>query len=133
MGEKYGISDKVKFLGFRQDIAQILANVQIFTLISHWEGLPCTIIEAMRAGLPVVASDVGGVKEIVIDNETGYVIPRNDTQKLRQKLSYLIDNKKERIRMGKLACQEYESELTLKHMYDQTLAAYQEVIAQNPN
>lgn len=127
---RLGISDKVKFLGFRQDIAQILADVQIFTLISHWEGLPCTIIEAMRAGLPVVASDVGGVKEIVVDNETGYVVPRGNVQELCQKLSYLLNNEQVRISMGKLARQKYESQLTFKHMYDQTLATYKEVVAQ---
>ena len=128
--EQLGITKKVKFLGFRKDIAEILAEVQIFTLISKFEALPCTIIEAMRAGLPVVASDVGGVKEIVIDNETGYVVPRGNVQELRQKLTYLLNNEQVRTSMGKLARQKYESELTFKHMYDRTLATYQEVVAQ---
>ncbi|MBE9046245.1 glycosyltransferase family 4 protein [Pleurocapsales cyanobacterium LEGE 10410] len=126
--EQLGIDGKVKFLGFRQDVAQILAQVQIFTLISHWEGLPYTIIEAMRAGLPVVASDVGGVKEIVIDGETGYIIPRGDGETLRQKLNYLIDREGVRSNMGALGRQKYESQLTFKQMYDQTLTAYQEAI-----
>lgn len=127
--EKLGITKKVEFLGFRQDIAQILARVQIFTLISNWEGLPCTIIEAMRAGLPVVASDVGGVKEIVIDNQTGYIVPRGDVATLRQKLAYLIDNESARASMGILARQKYESGLTFRHMYDRTLAVYKQVLA----
>ena len=127
--EKLNIAKKVQFLGFRQDISQILAQVQIFTLISNWEGLPCTIIEAMRAGLPVVASDVGGVNEIVIDGQTGYVIPRGDAVTLRQKLAYLIDNESARTSMGILARQKYESELTFKHMYDKTLAVYEQVVA----
>ena len=122
--ENLGISNKVKFLGFRQDIAEILTEVQIFTLISNWEGLPCTIIEAMRAGLPVVASDVGGVKEIVVEAETGYVINQGDVEALHQKLSYLINNKQVREKMGKLARQRYESELTFEHMYQQTLEVY---------
>lgn len=128
--EQLGINQKVIFLGFRQDVAQILAQVQIYVLISNWEGLPCTIIEAMRAGLPVVASDVGGVKEIVIDGQTGYVIPRGDRQRLRQKLNYLIANEPARISMGIMARQKYESQLTFKHMYDKTIATYQEAIAQ---
>lgn len=128
--DRLGIRDKVKFLGFRQDIAKILADVQIFTLISHWEGLPCTIIEAMRAGLPVVASDVGGIKEIVINNETGYLVSRGNVQELRQKLTYLLNNEQVRVSMGKLARQKYESQLTFEHMYDQTLAAYQELVAE---
>lgn len=127
--EQLGISDKVSFLGFRQDIAEILAQVQIYVLISNWEGLPCTIIEAMRGGLPVIASDVGGVKEIVIDRQTGYVVPRGDIQALRQKLNYLIANEQARISMGIMGRQKYESQLTFKHMYDKTLNAYHQVIA----
>ena len=128
--EQLGMQDRVKFLGFHKDIAEILAQVQIFTLISNWEGLPCTIIEAMRAGLPVIASDVGGVKEIVTEDKTGYLIPDNDSDILRQKLSYLINNSQVRVRMGKLARQRYESQLTFKRMYDRTLAIYQDAITQ---
>jgi glycosyltransferase involved in cell wall biosynthesis len=128
--EQLGMSDRVSFLGFRQDIAEILAQVQIYALISNWEGLPCTIIEAMRAGLPVVASDVGGVSEIVLNGQTGYLIPRGDVQTLRQKLSYLLSNEQARISMGILARQKYESQLTFQQMYDKTLLTYQTAIAQ---
>ena len=115
---KLGIDNKVSFLGFRQDIAEILAEVHIYTLISHWEGLPCTIIEAMRAGLPVVASDVGGVKEIVLEGQTGYVVPRGDVATLKNRLSYLLENEPARISMGIMGRQKYESQLTFQHMYD---------------
>lgn len=128
--EQLNISHKVTFLGFRQDIAQILSTVQIFTLVSKFEALPCTIIEAMRAGLPVVASDVGGISEIVIDNETGYLIPNNDLKTLRQKLSYLINNEQARISMGIMGREKYESQLTFGHMYKQTLSIYQAAIAE---
>jgi len=128
--EKLGLSDRVSFLGFRQDIAEILAEVQIYALISHWEGLPCTIIEAMRAGLPVVASDVGGVKEIVIEGQTGYVVPRGDVATLKNRLNYLLGNEQARISMGIMGRQKYEAQLTFQHMYEQTLSAYQAVVAQ---
>lgn len=126
--EQLKIEHKVKFLGFRKDVAEILAGVQICTLISHWEGLPCTIIEAMRAGLPVVASDVGGVNEIVLDGQTGYVIPRSNARFLRQRLNYLVANEQARISMGIMARQKYESQLTFQHMYHRTLTTYQDVI-----
>ena len=112
-----------------KDLAQILADVQIYTLISNWEGLPCTIVEAMRAGLPMIASDVGGVKEIVIEDETGYVIPGGDRETLQQKLLYLIKNEQIRTSMGESARKKYESQLTFEHMYDQTLATYREIVA----
>ncbi|MEL7418341.1 MAG: glycosyltransferase family 4 protein [Cyanobacteria bacterium J06555_3] len=128
--EQLGMSEQVSFLGFRQDIAELLAEVQIYALISNWEGLPCTIIEAMRAGLPVVASDVGGVKEIVLDGHTGYVVPRADVATLRQKLSYLLGNQQARISMGIMGREKYQSQLTFQHMYDKTLAVYEAAIAQ---
>ena len=124
-----GLEERVSFLGFRSDIAEILAEVQIYTLVSHWEGLPCTIIEAMRAGLPVVASDVGGVKEIVIEGQTGYVVPRSDVAALKERLSYLIAHQPARISMGIMARQKYESQLTFKHMYDKTLSVYEAAVA----
>ncbi|MEL6494402.1 MAG: glycosyltransferase family 4 protein [Cyanobacteria bacterium J06623_7] len=125
---RLNMSDRVEFLGFRQDIAEILSQVQIYTLVSNWEGLPCTIIEAMRAGLPVVASDVGGVKEIVLDGQTGYVVDRGDAVTLSQKLSYLISNPAARISMGIMGRQKYESQLTFQHMYEQTLSAYKSAL-----
>ena len=126
--EELGMSSKVSFLGFRTDIAEILAQVQIYTLVSNWEGLPCTIIEAMRAGLPTIASDVGGVREIVLEGQTGYVIPRGDVDTLRQRLKYLIDNQQARIGMGIMGRHKYESQLTFNRMYAKTLAAYQTAI-----
>ena len=128
--EQLEISHKVKFLGFRKDIAQILAKVQIFTLISQFEAFPCTIIEAMRGGLPVVASNVGGISEVVTDQQNGYLIPRRDVQTLRQKLNYLVNNESARISMGIIGRQKYESQFTFKHMYDKTLKVYYEAIAQ---
>jgi len=72
---KTGLADRVLLTGDRLDIPDIMADFDIFALLSRWEGLPLTIIEAMLAGLPVVASDVGGVKELVRDGETGLLIP----------------------------------------------------------
>jgi glycosyltransferase involved in cell wall biosynthesis len=82
----------------------------------------------MRAGLPVIASDVGGVSEIVLDGQTGYLVPPGDTQTLRQRLSYLISNEQARISMGIMGRQKYESQLTFRHMYEKT--TYEAAIAQ---
>ena len=64
------------FLGQRSDVDQRLAASQVALLVTNWEGFPLSILEAMRAGLPVVASDVGGVAESVRDGESGYLVPR---------------------------------------------------------
>src|SRR5262249_32899351 len=67
-------SGRVEFLGERFNIAEILAGSHIFALATKWEGLPLSILEAMRAGLPVIASDVGGVSEAVTEGKTGYLV-----------------------------------------------------------
>jgi glycosyltransferase involved in cell wall biosynthesis len=123
-----GIDRRVQFLGFRNDIPEILARSQIFALISNWEGLPCTIIEAMRAGLPVVASAVGGVAESIVDGETGYLITSNNPDILRQKLANLIYNHTLRQTMGDRGRQKYQAEFTFDRMYTETLELYRQAI-----
>jgi glycosyltransferase involved in cell wall biosynthesis len=123
------LSEKVKFLGFRKNVEEILAQVQIFALISHWEGLPCTIIEAMRSGLPVIASDVGGVREIIEDNRTGYLIPHGNKEILTQKLRELVADTSLRTQMGSLGRQKYESQFKFEPMYAKTLEVYQSLVA----
>ncbi len=72
-----------------------------FVLSSRWEGLPYTIIEAMMAGLPVVATKVGGVPELVEDGVTGFLVPPKDPEALAQALQKLIDGPELRKKMGR--------------------------------
>lgn len=74
-----GVDKIVTFLGARTDVEELLPRYDLFLLLSNWEGFPISILEAMRAGLPVMASDVGGVKEAVQDGENGWLIPRDDS------------------------------------------------------
>ena len=122
------LAEKVKFLGLRKDVPEIMAQAQVYALISHWEGLPRTIIEAMRAGLPVVASDVGGVRELVDDGETGYVIPRSDRKSLADKLTKLVADAQLRAKMGELGRQKYDSQFKFQYMYEKTFNTYQEIV-----
>src|SRR5260370_14237234 len=92
LATELGISHRVRFLGARRDIATQLAQHQLFALISHWEGFPRSILEAMRAGLPGVASDVGGVRESVSEGETGFLVPREDIAGLRARPALLLDD-----------------------------------------
>ncbi|WP_036487783.1 glycosyltransferase family 4 protein [Myxosarcina sp. GI1] len=125
-----GISEKAKILGFCENVEEILAQAHIFALISNWEGLPRTIIEAMRGGLPVVASDVGGVAELVVDGVTGYLIPRQDTNTLHQRLANLVSDAALRETMGKQGRQRYELNFTFEQMYYKTLQVYDEVMSE---
>jgi glycosyltransferase involved in cell wall biosynthesis len=123
---RLGMTDRVSFLGFRADIPEVLAEQQIFVLISRWEGFPRSILEAMRAGLPVVASNVGGVKEAVAHEINGYVVEPGDLNGLASCLRRLITDPRLRARMGAEGRKRYEDSFTFDRMLEQTLEQYQE-------
>ncbi len=118
----------VEFLGTRTDVAELLSQASISVLTSNWEGFPLTILEAMRAGLPVVASDVGGVHEAVVDGKTGYLIPRGDVQSLATFLKILINDPELRAEMGRNARKRFEDNFTFEKMLRKTIAIYDEVL-----
>lgn len=132
LAERLGIARRVDFLGTRSDVPQVLAGHHVFTLISHYEGFPISILEAMRAGLPVVASDVGGVREAVVDGVNGCLIPRGDVAALAAALEALADDPEKRTRMGAAGRRRFLNHFTLQGMIDKTWAVYEEVLAQAP-
>ena len=125
---KLGIVERVNFLGARTDVPKLLANAQIFVLISNYEGFPLSIIEGMRAGLPVIASDVGGCRESVIDGKTGFLIPRGNGIILKEKLQQLLIDPILRTNMGTAGRVCYETEFTLEKMYQKTFDVYTQAI-----
>ncbi len=78
LAQSLGLGTRVQFLGFRTDIRALLAQADAFILASHYEGISIAILEAMRAGLPIIATAVGGVPETVIDSVTGILVADND-------------------------------------------------------
>jgi|SRR5579863_761472 glycosyltransferase involved in cell wall biosynthesis len=124
---KAGLRDRITCLGERTDIPELLAAADLFVLASHWEGLPLSIIEAMRAGLPVVATDVGGVSEVVIDGVTGYVTPASDAGTLRQRVAELLASPDRLAIMGRNGRRRYEQDFTIGRMAYATWAIYREV------
>ena len=94
------LENNVTFLGFNSKVDELYKNYDIFVLTSNWEGFPITTIEAMRASLPVIVTDVGGSSEAVINGFNGFIIPPNDEQQLSLCLKKLINSKiAERIRL----------------------------------
>jgi glycosyltransferase involved in cell wall biosynthesis len=126
--QRLGIGKRVEFLGERKDVAQVLAKAHIFALPTKWEGFPLSILEAMRAGLPVIASDVGGVAEAVVDGVTGFLVPTGDAGGFRDRLAVLLSNSDIRRRMGDAGRRSYESKFTLEAMMRGTLAVYGSVL-----
>ncbi|MBN42195.1 MAG: glycosyltransferase family 1 protein [Alphaproteobacteria bacterium] len=94
------LSARIRFLGYRDDMADLMRAADIFTLPSHREGMPRSIIEAMLTGLPVVATDVRGSREEIVDGETGFLVPVRNVDALANALRRLVKEPKSRLRMG---------------------------------
>jgi len=122
------LAGQVNFLGTRSDVQELLANSAIFVLSSKREGFPISILEAMRAGLPVIATNVGGVSEAVVDGETGYLVPAGDIVALRKRLSVLIEDRVLRKQMGSQGRERFAQLFTLDKMVDRTLDVYREAV-----
>lgn len=95
-----GLTDRILFLGFRTDVPDLLYLLDIFVLPSISEGLPLSIIEAKAAAKPIVATDVGGVSEVVTDGQNGYLVPPGDESSLAERLIKLAENADLRQTMG---------------------------------
>ncbi len=119
-----GIASRVEFAGYSDCVEAYLDRADIFALITHWEGFPRSILEAMRAGLPVIVSDVGGCSEAVSDGMTGRVVRHGDRQHLTAALRELLVDREQRLEMGIHARKMYAEKFTFEIMYDKYLDVY---------
>ncbi len=124
-----GLADRIEFLGLRGDIDELLTRADVFVLPSKWEGLPLSILEAMRAGLPVIATDVGGVAEAVTDGVTGYLTPPGDVVQLRDRIQQLIASPDLLPKMALSARRRYEQDFRIETMVQKTVAVYRQLVA----
>jgi glycosyltransferase involved in cell wall biosynthesis len=95
-----GVADRMEFLGYRDDIPSLLAACDLAVLPSRYEGLPISLIEAMAAGRPVVATNIGGTRELVRDGETGVLVPPDDPAALAAAIRALVSRPGELRRLG---------------------------------
>ncbi|MBC1280907.1 glycosyltransferase family 4 protein [Nostoc sp. UCD121] len=128
LAQSLGIADQVSFLGDRTDVPNLLAQSQIFILSTHYEGLPISILEAMRAGLPIIATSVNGIPEEVVHGKTGFLVPRQDVQALADALKTLIQSPETRQRMGEAGRQKFLQEFTVEQMINETRTIYEQVL-----
>lgn len=128
LAEDLDVVDCVQFLGARDDVNQILRSCDAFVLISKWEGFPISILEAMRQGLPVVASDVGGVSEAVCDGVTGFLVSRGNLTELVAALRKICLQPDIRSRLGLNGKSFYEENFTLNIMTKKIFDIYDRIL-----
>ena len=104
-------------------------EAQIFVLSTHFEALPISILEAMRAGLPVVATDVGGIAESVRHEETGLLARRGDVAGLRDALARLIGDPALRVALGSAGRRLWSTQFTASTMAARTVEVYKRALA----
>jgi glycosyltransferase involved in cell wall biosynthesis len=130
MVKSLGLEDKVLFWGWRPDVAGFMGCFDVFVLPSLNEGMGRVLVEAMAAGLPIVASRVGGIPDLVKDGQNGLLVPAEDTSALAKAISDLLSDKERRHRMGeagKKMCLPYSAEAMVEQiddLYKDLLAKY---------
>lgn len=121
LAAELGVGDRLRITGWVADARSHLAELDVFALPSRWEGMPLGILEAMHAGLPVLASDVGSVSEAVVDGETGYLVAPDDLESVCRRLEHLLDAPQLRLRMGergRLAARERFTDTIMAARYE---------------
>lgn len=130
LAQELGIAERVRFWGIRSDVADILNAADIFTLPSKYEGNPMSVMEAMAAGLPVVASRVGGVPEVVENEQMGVLVPADGEPCLVKALQTLAENISLRQRMGQAALQRAQQQFGVRSMVRNYEALYESLLRQ---
>ena len=121
------LQDMFLFLGYRNDIQNVISQLDFIVLSSLWEGLPLTPIEAYSVGKTVIGTAVDGTQEIIRDGVDGYLIePRNSVQ-LAKKMNDLIENPQKRKRMGIEAQKRYQDEFSFDRLSHRYIEFYEEL------
>ena len=120
---KLGLAQRVRFLGFCDDVGAVLAQADAFVLASRSEGLSCSVVEAMAAAVPCVITDVGGNRELVVNGETGFLVPSEDPAALAASLTVLAGDRAHARIMGAAARRRVERQFSL----DATVRGYEEI------
>lgn len=126
LAHELGISNRVEFLGSRDEVPSLLAHSDIFVLASKCEMSPISVLEAMRAGLPIIASDVGSTREMV--GEIGVLVPATSVDPLAKALTDLVENRDLRMRLGQAARTRFEQYYDFRRQLALTSSLYKDVL-----
>ena len=122
------ITDKVHFLGERSDVASLLPHFDVLWSTSGYEGQSNAVMEAMSAGVPVVGTDIPGTRDLVVEGETGYLVPVGDRAALARAAQRVIDNPQLAGRLGQASRQRMATQFSVQKMIESYATLYDEVL-----
>jgi len=125
---RLGLTGRIRFLGWQQHLGPTLRSWDIFAIPSLEEGLPVAALEAMAEGLPLVATSVGGLPEVVADGQTGYLVPPSDVSALRGGLRLLILDPERRRAMGAAGRERARNHFSAERMVREIAAIYDSLV-----
>lgn len=126
-----GLSDVFFFTGYQDNIKDILNQLDIFLFTTHREGLSVAVIEVLASGLPVVATNIGGINEQIDEGENGYILPKGDVEGMANKCLELINNKELRMKFGKKSRELAEERFSQKRMLLEHIECYKTILNVN--
>ncbi len=126
--EHLGVLSFCRFAGFRHDLQDIFRLMDFFVLPSLTEGLPNVVLESFACAKPVVATQVGGIPELVQNGVNGLMVPAQNTDRLANAMSYLINNKKKRYQMGMAGLDTVKNDFTFVEQTRKLEAIYSELL-----
>jgi glycosyltransferase involved in cell wall biosynthesis len=131
--KELNLRDKVIFIGYRDDVEEIMALMDIFVLTSLREGLPRVLVQAAAVGMPSVAFNVDGVPEIIKDNYNGFLVKVKDVEKLENRIVKYMNNKELVLLHGRNGREFIENKWSIKEMVDRIDKIYQDLIKEKIN
>lgn len=123
-----GLDGRVHFLGWQNDIPSLMAGFDMFLMPSLWEGFGLVLLEAMAARLPIVASHVSAIPEVVLHGETGFLTAPRDPEAIAHALSILLNDRPLRLHMGQNGEARLEEAFSVQRMAEETLTVYQHTL-----
>jgi glycosyltransferase involved in cell wall biosynthesis len=133
LAREVGIAERTYFPGYLSDLPPVYASFDLFFLSSRREGLPNSILEAMAMGLPVVTSDVAGAKELVVNGETGFVLPQQDVDGLASAIISILGEGHRRLCMGRAGRQRVTRQFSFSHRLRRVEDLYEQIVSPRPN
>lgn len=129
--EKYGANPHIHFLGWRNDIPQVLKASDLFVLPSLREAFGLALVEAMASGVPVIATNTSGPKDIIENGKSGLLVPPGDSESLLKAIKTLLDNPGQRKDLAKNALERVKTLFTAERMAERTAEIYRGLLKTN--